>query len=57
MALREQIDTREDSAAAKFFRRAMLAQGGLPGGVGQRASAWGWRGPGPVARASAGPRP
>ena len=27
MALREQIDTREDSAAAKFFRRAMLAQG------------------------------
>jgi DNA invertase Pin-like site-specific DNA recombinase len=27
VALREQIDTREDSAAAKFFRRAMLAQG------------------------------
>ncbi len=27
VALREQIDTREDGAAAKFFRRAMLAQG------------------------------
>ena len=26
VALREQIDTREDRAAAKFFRRAMLAQ-------------------------------
>ena len=27
VALREQIDTREDRAAANFFRRAMLAQG------------------------------
>ena len=27
VAVREQIDTREDSAAANFFRRAMLAQG------------------------------
>ena len=27
VAIREQIDTRESSAAANFFRRAMLAQG------------------------------
>ena len=27
VAIRENIDTREDSAAAKFFRRSMLAQG------------------------------
>ena len=27
VAMREQIDTREGSAAANFFRRAMLAQG------------------------------
>ena len=27
MATRENIDTREGSAAAKFFRRSMLAQG------------------------------
>ena len=27
MAIRENIDTREGSAAAKFFRRSMLAQG------------------------------
>ena len=27
VAIRENIDTREGSAAAKFFRRSMLAQG------------------------------
>ena len=27
VAIREQIDTRDGSAAANFFRRAMLAQG------------------------------
>ena len=46
VALRKQIDTREDSAAAKFFRRAMLAQGPTKWSRPARASAWGWRGPG-----------
>ena len=46
VALRKQIDTREDSAAAKFFRRAMLAQGPTKWSRPARAFAWGWRGPG-----------
>ena len=46
VALRENIDTSDGSAAAKFFRRSMLAQGGLPGGLDQRAYQAG-PGPGP----------
>ena len=57
MALREQIDTREDSAAAKFFRRAMLAQGAYQVESASARIRMGLEGPGPVARASAGPRP
>ena len=56
VALREQIDTREDSAAAKFFRRAMLAQGPYQVESASARIRMGLEGPGPVARASAGPR-
>ena len=37
VAVRENINTSDDSAAAKYFRRSMLAQGAYPGGLGQRA--------------------
>ena len=50
VAIREQIDTREGSAAANFFRRAMLARG--PTRWSRPASAWGWPGPGPAVSAS-----
>ena len=53
VALRENIDTSDGSAAAKFFRRSMLAQGGLPGGLDQRAYQAG-TGPGPGRREAAG---
>ena len=45
VAIRENIDTREGSAAAKFFRRSMLAQGAYQV---DSASEWirlGWPGP------------
>ena len=52
VAIGEDIDTREGSAAAKFFRRPTLAQGGvLPGGFGQRAGLVG-AGPGSRQRES-----
>ena len=57
VALREQIDTREDSASAKFFRRAMLAQGPYQVESASARIRMGLEGPGPVARASAGPVP
>ena len=55
VALQEQIDTREDSTAAKFFWRAMLAQG--PGKSSRPASAsgWAWRGCVPAAHGLADP--
>ena len=57
VALREQIDTRGDSAAAKFFRRAMVAQGPYQVESASARIRMGLEGPGPVARVSASPRP
>ena len=53
VALRENIDTGDGSAVAKFFRRSMLAQGGLPGGLDRRSYQAG-AGPGPGRREAAG---
>ena len=49
VAIRENINTSDGSAAAKFFRRSMLAQGRLPGRLGQRTDQAGV-GPGPGRR-------
>ena len=47
VALRENIDTREPSAAARFFRRSMLAQGAYQVDSGPASgSSWAWTGPG-----------
>ena len=53
VAIRENIDTRDRSAVAKFIRRSMPAQGRLPGGLGQRADPAG-TGPGPRQRKAGG---
>ena len=47
VALRENIDTREGSAAAKFFRRSMLAQGAYQvDSTSERIKLWAWTRPG-----------
>ena len=56
VAIRENIDTREGSAAAKIFCRSMLAQGGPPGGFDQREDSAGLE-PGPRQRKASGPPP
>ena len=45
VAIRENIDSREGSAAAKFFRRSMLAQGPTRWTRPVSGSSWGWHGP------------
>ena len=47
VALRENIDTSDGSAAAKFFRRSMLAQGAYQvDSTSERIKLWAWTRPG-----------
>ena len=53
VATRENIDTREGSAATKFFRRSMLAQGRTKWI--RPAGGYDWAGRGPRRRKAGGP--
>ena len=48
VAIREHINTSDGSAAAKFFRRSMLAQGAYQWTRPANGSSWAWIGPGQV---------
>ena len=47
VAIRENIDSREGSAAVKFFRRSMLVQGAYQVDSASELSGWGSIGPAP----------